>query len=113
MYAIEVVDYDSAWPAAQALHERFGPGVIVLIEHFGSTAVPQLAAKAVIDVPVGVSSFAASTRADAPAPGAAAAAFRTASVPAQPGAAVVPRTCSVTGSSSGAAAGASCRRASR
>ena len=53
-----VVDYDPAWPAryekervriARALRH-----VVVAIEHVGSTAVPGLAAKPIIDIMVGV-----------------------------------------------------------
>jgi GrpB-like predicted nucleotidyltransferase (UPF0157 family) len=49
---VEVVDYDPAWPAAfQAERERLAPLLAgVEIHHFGSTAVPGLAAKPVIDM---------------------------------------------------------------
>lgn len=48
-------DYDHAWPALFREHERrirrmLGPGVRV--EHIGSTSVPGLAAKAIIDIVV-------------------------------------------------------------
>lgn len=52
--AIEVVDYDLSWPAlfereqravAQALGSR-----VIAVEHVGSTAVPGLAAKPIIDL---------------------------------------------------------------
>jgi GrpB-like predicted nucleotidyltransferase (UPF0157 family) len=51
---INVVDYDPAWPArfareAAAIHAALG-GREQLIEHIGSTAVPGLAAKPIIDV---------------------------------------------------------------
>ncbi|MFH9426075.1 GrpB family protein [Streptomyces sp. NPDC017529] len=51
---IEVVPYDPAWPAAAAaaiaeVREALA-GVITEIEHVGSTAVPGLAAKPVIDL---------------------------------------------------------------
>lgn len=51
---IEVVAYDEAWPAAYerlagAVRDALGHGVLGL-EHVGSTAVPGLAAKALIDV---------------------------------------------------------------
>ncbi|PTX97882.1 GrpB family protein [Opitutus sp. ER46] len=60
---IEVVPYDPAWPgrfeAERAfLRERFPGDLITRIEHFGSTAVPGLAAKPVIDLLVGVRSLA-------------------------------------------------------
>jgi GrpB-like predicted nucleotidyltransferase (UPF0157 family) len=69
--AIVVVDYDPAWPArfaaardavARALGE-----LVVAIEHIGSTAVPGLAAKPIIDLMVGVRDLAAA-RAAAIAP---------------------------------------------
>jgi GrpB-like predicted nucleotidyltransferase (UPF0157 family) len=51
---IAVEDYDPAWPetAAAACAELTAarPGVIVAIEHIGSTSVPGLAAKPVIDL---------------------------------------------------------------
>ena len=51
---VEVVDYDPAWPAAfekkrQELIALVGE-VIVAVSHIGSTAVPGLAAKPVIDI---------------------------------------------------------------
>ena len=56
---IEIVDYDPAWPevfAAEAARLRpfFPPGCIRRLEHIGSTAVPGLAAKPVVDILVGV-----------------------------------------------------------
>ena len=51
---IEIVPYDPSWPAAFAtLRDRLAPplaGLATRIEHVGSTAVPGLAAKPVIDV---------------------------------------------------------------
>lgn len=49
-----VVAYDPAWPGlfadeAQQLREALGPAVLA-IEHVGSTAVPGLAAKPIIDI---------------------------------------------------------------
>lgn len=63
---IEVVDYDPSWPATfAAIRDRtaaaLGP-VAVAIEHVGSTSVPGLAAKPVIDIDVVVAD-----RADIPA----------------------------------------------
>ena len=51
---IEVVEYDPAWPARAAaarteLVSRL-PGLLAAIEHIGSTSVPGLAAKPVIDL---------------------------------------------------------------
>lgn len=58
---IEVVPYDPGWPpafeeAAAKLSSALQPW-IVEIEHIGSTAVPGLAAKPVIDILVGVRSL--------------------------------------------------------
>ena len=61
-YPIVVKKYDPAWvdlyqAEVRFLKSRFGPEVIVRIEHFGSTAVPGSAAKPVIDILVEVTSF--------------------------------------------------------
>jgi GrpB-like predicted nucleotidyltransferase (UPF0157 family) len=58
---IEIVAYDVAWPAlfrheAARFREVLGP-VALRIDHIGSTAVPGLAAKPVIDVQIAVASF--------------------------------------------------------
>lgn len=54
MSSIEIAEYDPAWPglAADAIEELRDalPGVLATIEHIGSTAVPGLAAKPVIDL---------------------------------------------------------------
>ncbi len=60
---IDIVDYDPAWPACfeqekQHLLACFPEGSIIRIEHIGSTAVPGLAAKPIIDMLVGVSDLA-------------------------------------------------------
>ncbi len=50
---VEIVEYDPAWPAAyRAERERLAPLLAdgVELHHFGSTAVPGLAAKPVIDM---------------------------------------------------------------
>lgn len=51
---IEVVEYDEAWPACAARAmielEALLPEVFTVIEHIGSTSVPGLAAKPVIDL---------------------------------------------------------------
>ncbi len=54
---IEIVDYDRDWPARfeqlRRLYERALAGVAILgIEHVGSTSVPGLAAKPVIDIDI-------------------------------------------------------------
>lgn len=54
--AIEVVDYDPAWPDRfEAIRDRIAPALgalAIAIEHVGSTSVPGLAAKPVIDIDV-------------------------------------------------------------
>jgi GrpB-like predicted nucleotidyltransferase (UPF0157 family) len=56
-----VVDYDPAWPAAYIAQRdailAVDQGWVVAIEHFGSTSVPGLAAKPVIDIAVCVASL--------------------------------------------------------
>jgi GrpB-like predicted nucleotidyltransferase (UPF0157 family) len=59
---IEVVDYDPSWPRLfeeeRALLERLLPVYQVLvIEHAGSTAIPGLAAKPIIDIFIAVRSI--------------------------------------------------------
>jgi GrpB-like predicted nucleotidyltransferase (UPF0157 family) len=55
--AIEIVPYDSTWPARfeheRAVLQAIFRSVPVQIEHIGSTAVPALAAKPVIDIMLG------------------------------------------------------------
>lgn len=55
---IEIAHYDPRWPdlAKQAIDELTGalPGLFARIEHVGSTSVPGLAAKPVIDLMAGV-----------------------------------------------------------
>ena len=62
---IEIVAPDPAWPARfeaerQALTQALGPWLTGPVEHIGSTAVPGLPAKAVIDIMAGVASLDAS-----------------------------------------------------
>lgn len=57
---IEIVSYNPKWPELFVLEKRalthaLGYFAGLRIEHFGSTAVPDLAAKPVIDILVGVS----------------------------------------------------------
>jgi GrpB-like predicted nucleotidyltransferase (UPF0157 family) len=49
---IEVAQYDEAWPvgAAAARAELIPLGLFAAVEHSGSTSVPGLAAKPVIDL---------------------------------------------------------------
>ena len=58
---IEVVEYDSSWPElfrqeSLLLTEVLAEESTLAIEHFGSTAIPGLAAKPVIDVLIAVPS---------------------------------------------------------
>jgi GrpB-like predicted nucleotidyltransferase (UPF0157 family) len=60
-HPVHIVEYDPAWPSryaaeAERIREALGR-VAVRVEHVGSTAVPDLAAKPVIDVQVSVASF--------------------------------------------------------
>jgi GrpB-like predicted nucleotidyltransferase (UPF0157 family) len=63
MDEVEVVDYDPRWPAlfdqeAKRLRATLDPSLIVGLEHFGSTAVPNLSAKPIIDILIAVRSLA-------------------------------------------------------
>ncbi|NRD25001.1 GrpB family protein [Frigoribacterium sp. VKM Ac-2836] len=57
---VELRDYDERWPVAFAEHRRriveaLAPsGLDVVVEHIGSTSVPGLAAKPIVDVVVAV-----------------------------------------------------------
>ena len=56
---VEVVDYDESWPVAyqrerEILITAIGEYVVGSIEHVGSTSVPGLAAKPIVDIQVGV-----------------------------------------------------------
>lgn len=59
MTQIQVVDYDAGWPSQfESLRQRIQPavdGIATAIEHVGSTSVPGLAAKPIIDIDVVVS----------------------------------------------------------
>lgn len=55
---IEITDYDPAWPRLfeeekARILETIGPWVVA-VEHVGSTAVPGLGAKAIIDIMAGI-----------------------------------------------------------
>ena len=58
---VELVPYDPAWPATFAdIRERIlaaCDGVVVDVEHIGSTSIPGLAAKDVVDLMPGLRSF--------------------------------------------------------
>ena len=60
---IVIADYDASWPAMfederALIYETVGRDLFVRIEHVGSTAVPGLAAKPIIDMMPGVRSLA-------------------------------------------------------
>ena len=62
---IELVPYDSAWPAmfreeSAELVRVLAPWLAGPVEHIGSTAIPGLAAKPVVDIMAGVASLDAS-----------------------------------------------------
>jgi GrpB-like predicted nucleotidyltransferase (UPF0157 family) len=59
---VHIIPYDLAWPGlfaveAERLREVLDPNDVVDIEHFGSTAVPGLAAKPIIDILIAVRSL--------------------------------------------------------
>jgi len=59
---IELTDYDSSWPHrfeafANWLEELIGPDLACRVEHYGSTAIPGMPAKPIIDVLVEIPSF--------------------------------------------------------
>ena len=59
---IIVTEYDPAWPKlyereAARLHQTLGKRFILCMEHVGSTAVPGLASKPIIDILIGVASL--------------------------------------------------------
>lgn len=56
---VRIVPYDERWPAlfaaeAELLREAIGPWIVGGVHHVGSTSVPGLAAKPIIDIAVGV-----------------------------------------------------------
>ena len=60
--SVEIVPYDPAWPSLfeqerSVLEAELGEWLAGSVEHIGSTAVPGLAAKAVIDIMAGVESL--------------------------------------------------------
>ncbi|MDQ7791007.1 MAG: GrpB family protein [Clostridia bacterium] len=59
---IYLVDYDSSWPEqfkeiADWLQSKLGSDVALHIEHYGSTAIPGMPAKPIIDILVEIPSF--------------------------------------------------------
>jgi GrpB-like predicted nucleotidyltransferase (UPF0157 family) len=62
MDEVEVVDYDPRWPhlfdeEAKRLRAVLDPSLILGLEHFGSTAIPGLSAKPIIDILIAVRSL--------------------------------------------------------
>jgi GrpB-like predicted nucleotidyltransferase (UPF0157 family) len=63
MDGVRIVPYDPAWPAlfvaeARRLRQVLDPDLVLGIEHVGSTAIPGLAAKPIIDILIAVRSLA-------------------------------------------------------
>lgn len=59
---VSVVPYNPEWPSlfrgeAEFLRHTLPEPLVIRIEHFGSTAIPGMAAKPIIDILVGVSSL--------------------------------------------------------
>jgi GrpB-like predicted nucleotidyltransferase (UPF0157 family) len=62
MDEVELVDYDARWPSlfdeeVKRLRAVLDPSLILGLEHFGSTAVPGLSAKPIIDILIAVRSL--------------------------------------------------------
>lgn len=59
--AVELVPYTNAWPrmfeAERSRIVALFPGAFVAIEHFGSTTIPQMSAKPIVDILAGVESL--------------------------------------------------------
>jgi GrpB-like predicted nucleotidyltransferase (UPF0157 family) len=69
---VHLMDYDPSWPAmyqefADWLRAKLGADVALRTEHYGSTAIPGMPAKPIIDVLVEVPSFAEARRRAIPA----------------------------------------------
>ena len=63
--SVEIVSYDPSWPGrfdeeTKELRRALAPWLVGPIEHIGSTAIPGLAAKPVIDIMAGVETLDAS-----------------------------------------------------
>lgn len=59
---VHLAEYDPAWPACfeaerDRLLERF-PAALIDVQHIGSTAIPRMPAKPIIDIMAGVASMA-------------------------------------------------------
>lgn len=63
MDVVKIVNYDPRWPAlfdeeAKRLRATLDPALLIGLEHFGSTAIPGLSAKPIIDIMIAVRSLA-------------------------------------------------------
>lgn len=63
MDEVVIVEYDPQWPIlfdreSELIRSVLDKSLITRIEHFGSTAIPGLAAKPIVDLLIGVSSLA-------------------------------------------------------
>lgn len=63
MDEVEIVNYDPRWPSlfdeeAKRLRAALDPSLVVGLEHFGSTSIPGLSAKPIIDILIAVRSLA-------------------------------------------------------
>jgi len=59
---VDLVDPDPSWPEqyqrmAGWLRQRLGPGIALRVEHYGSTSIPGVPAKPVVDILVEIPSF--------------------------------------------------------
>ncbi|MHC4637744.1 MAG: GrpB family protein [Planctomycetota bacterium] len=59
---VHLVDYDPSWPQrfdefASWLREHLGPEIVLQVSHYGSTAIPGMPAKPIIDILVQIPSF--------------------------------------------------------
>lgn len=66
---IAIVPYNSEWPSlfekeVTFLRSKLPENIVKRIEHFGSTAIPRLSAKPIIDILVEVSSLDKTKKAD-------------------------------------------------
>jgi GrpB-like predicted nucleotidyltransferase (UPF0157 family) len=64
---VHLVDYDPAWPRQFAeiatwLRDHLGSDLVLRVEHYGSTAIPGMPAKPIIDILVEIPSFAEAKR---------------------------------------------------
>lgn len=68
---VQLVEYDPSWPRKYAemeklLKQNLGPEIAKRIEHYGSTAIPEMPAKPIVDILVEIPSFAQARKAAIP-----------------------------------------------